>query len=84
MVNRELALHFVAGSDDGVEVDIPGRDNVARRASWLARAQRMSCPRWLQEVLSTPSRSGVIAAMTRQAVGDQALEGRTPAAPPTI
>jgi hypothetical protein len=51
MVNRELALHFALRSDDNVEVGILGGDIVVRRAGWLARMLRESCPSWLQEVL---------------------------------
>jgi hypothetical protein len=46
MVNRELALHFALRSNDGVEVGMPGGDLVVRRAGWLARMLRGSCPRW--------------------------------------
>jgi hypothetical protein len=38
-------------SDDSVEVGILGGDIVVRRAGWLARTLRESCPPWLQEVL---------------------------------
>jgi hypothetical protein len=47
---RDLALHFALRSDDHIEVGILGGDIVVRRAGWLARAPRESCPRWLQEV----------------------------------
>jgi hypothetical protein len=56
MVNRDLALHFALLSDDGFEVGILGGDIVVRRAGWLARMLRESCPRWLQEVLLVPER----------------------------
>ncbi len=55
MVNRELALHFALRSDDNVEVGIDG-DIVVRRAGWLARMLRESCPHWLQEVLLVAER----------------------------
>ncbi len=54
VVNRELALHFALRSDDNVEVAI--LDIVVRRAGWLARALRESCPAWLQEVLLVAER----------------------------
>lgn len=43
MVNRELAPHFALRSDDA-EVGILGGDIVVRRAGWLARMLRQSCP----------------------------------------
>jgi hypothetical protein len=51
MENREPAVHFALRSDDNVEVGILGGDIVVRRAGWLARALRESCPPWLPEVL---------------------------------
>ena len=56
MVNRELALRFALRSDDNVDVGILGGDIVVRRAGWLARTVRESCPRWLQEVLLVAER----------------------------
>jgi hypothetical protein len=50
-VPQQLAQHFALRSDDSVEVGILGGDIGVRRAGWLARTLRESCPRWLQEVL---------------------------------
>jgi hypothetical protein len=44
MVNREPAVHFALRSHDNVEVGILGGNIVVRRAGWLARMLRESCP----------------------------------------
>jgi hypothetical protein len=69
MVNRELALHVALRSDDGVEVANLGGDIVVRRAGWLARMLRESCPPWPQEVLLVAERRLPMAVATAHYTG---------------
>jgi hypothetical protein len=73
---RELVLHFALRSDDGVEVGILGGDIVVRRAGWLARMLRESCPRRLQEVLLVAERRLPMAIATAHYMGDAVRNAR--------